>query len=460
MKHHNPIASSFDSMEQAGGQGRERSRDEEKEGDAGGGSGGRGSIHGQVADAGPPTTRQQSRHHGVVDDGPVSIDRSRLVVDFAAIKDTSAGAGADYEEIVTTTSSTYTGFANVWDRFQMEADSSYDMFSKEEPDGRQIDVTACFAPRPFSRVFLLRTIYLLVSLQVLYHDVSHYPPHNLWIYMGYLTHWGHVLVISYFFASWLCSGYAFLKKHLPSRRQPAIQLDEKDPTASFSSSSSAVTAVQQLPRPCVRAAWALYSVTAPLQVAICLLYWTGIHDSAAPIEYVTVMEHGVLGALVWIDGLVVGRVPVRVKHLVVLGGVCLLYLVWSVVDVVAGIGGGDWGPADTDDGLYPVLRWGTETGAAAVLSAFCLTILIPCLFTACWLASLWSPPPPSTATTVPRSHCCGCRCVFDGSRRPLLTAAGKDAISTRTATKEGTSVPSEIDDQAYVYMPALDERRK
>jgi hypothetical protein len=269
-----------------------------------------------------------------------------------------------------------------WDRLQWELRPSFSFFSIDEPSGARIDVAASFGRhRPYLTI-ILRLVFVCWSVQVLMEDVSHYPPHNLYIYMGYLTHWGHVLVILYFWCSLLCA-------ILPSAtRQPSPH---------------------KQPHRLVQATWGLYSTVAPLEVAITLLYWAGVANG--PVTYVAVMEHGGLAVLVWMDGLVVSVVPVRVKHIWFLLTLCVLYLIWSVVDVVAGIGGGEWGPADTDDALYPVLRWGSETKSAAILAAFVVCVLAPCLFLVCWMLSLAS-------TSTPHCGCCGVY-TFDGFRRKL-----------------------------------------
>lgn len=198
--------------------------------------------------------------------------------------------------------------------------------------------------------------------------------------MGYLTHWGHILVICYFFASLLCA--------LPgSSRTILYQPDQEG----------------QPPHRIVQSTWLLYSIVAPLQVAITLLYWVSL--STGPATYISVMEHGGLTCLVWLDGLVLGRVPVRAKHVYFLSGLCFMYTCWSIADVVLGIGGGEWGPANTDDALYPVLQWGRDSKSAALLSAFAVCVLAPGLFFLSWALSF----------SKRRRHCCS----WDVSGRSL-----------------------------------------
>jgi hypothetical protein len=302
------------------------------------------------------------------------------------------------------------------ERLQWELRPSFSFFSIDEASGDKIDVAASFGARSHNSSYLrmfsiiiVRLVCFIWSLQVFYEDVSHYPPHNLYIYMGYLTHWGHVLTILYFMCSFLCTILPFVT------RQPAsapLQLDEPSPS-------------QPQPHVLVRTTWGLYSTVAPLEVAIALLYWGSGINNNGPVTYISVMEHGGLAVLVWMDGLIVSVVPVRAKHVCFLMTVCALYLIWSVVDVVAGIGGGEWGPADTDDALYPVLRWGSETRAAALLSAFTICVLAPGLFLACWMLSLASLSNKSSREEGTTSHQCGGRCcgcvIFYGLRRKLYS---------------------------------------
>ena len=60
-------------------------------------------------------------------------------------------------------------------------------FDLKEPNGL-LNLEKCFAPNRHTTI-IIRSVFLLWSLHVLYVDVTHYPPHNLYIYMGYLTHW-------------------------------------------------------------------------------------------------------------------------------------------------------------------------------------------------------------------------------------------------------------------------------
>uniref|UniRef100_A0A6U6DBM6 Uncharacterized protein n=1 Tax=Odontella aurita TaxID=265563 RepID=A0A6U6DBM6_9STRA len=106
--------------------------------------------------------------------------------------------------------------------------------------------------------------------------------------MGYLTHWGHAISIVYFGCSLKCC--------LDSG---AVEQPD-DPSSG--------------PKKWVKLTWAMYSTIAPLEIGITLLYWSAI--SSEPPSYIAVMEHGGIMAMILLDGLFVGMVPVRAKHIV------------------------------------------------------------------------------------------------------------------------------------------------
>jgi hypothetical protein len=246
---------------------------------------------------------------------------------------------------------------------------SQPFFSLEEPlDHIKVDVFTAFATPWRWTTGCFRLVMLAWSLQVLYFDISHYPPHNLFIYMGYLTHWGFLLTIAYLLCSFLC----FLA--LSSAETQGQTFETLDGSK-----------IGRL----VKITWALFSIAAPLQICICFLYWTAV-SSGGPVSYVSVMEHGVFAIVVLVDGLLVGHIPVRLPHAVFVWMICLCYLIWTLIDAYCNIGNGEWGPAYSDDALYPVLNWKQQSRLASYVSAFCLIILAPGVFCFVWLLSLLS----------------------------------------------------------------------
>lgn len=251
-------------------------------------------------------------------------------------------------------------------------------FDLEEPSGEYINLESSFAPkRPFYATVFIKAFLLAWSLQVLYTDVMHYPPHNLFIYMGYLTHWGHVMSILYLMSALYCN----MNRSLLI--QPSIGKTPPFP---------------------VRFTWALYCVVAPMEICITLLYWSADYDGGSA-NYITVMEHGIICLFVLFDGLVVSLIPIRIKMFPYFLSICISYLIWSILDAVLDIGNGEWGPEYEDDALYEVLNWKSDSKTAVILSAVVICVIAPLIYLFCWALSLWDG----------SISCNGLK--FDGSRR-------------------------------------------
>jgi len=234
-------------------------------------------------------------------------------------------------------------------RLWWELRPSFGFFELKEPNGRTLDLASCLSAAGSSSSLTrwytrpLKLLLLVWSLQVFALDIYHYPPHNLYIYMGYLTHWGHCLSICYL-------AFSFFGSALP------------------------------LPTAASKITWALYSLTAPLELAIVLLFWSAVAAGPSAFSYTSVMEHGGVALLVWFDGTVLSTVPVRAKQVIGLMTVCFAYLFWTGVDAVLGIGNGDWGPAYEDDALYPVLNWNSDRETAVTASAVAICVVAPLCF--------------------------------------------------------------------------------
>jgi len=148
----------------------------------------------------------------------------------------------------------------------------------------------------------------------------------------------------------------------------------------------------------VKLAWILYSIAAPGSLVVILLYWSLDWDGEAP-GYYNIMKHGIAGAMVWFDGLVISLIPVRIKHFFIFLVYAIAFLVWSYLHSYYEIGNGTY----EDDALYDVLRWNGDQMSALTLSVVVLTVVVPLCYFLVWSLSL--------ASGI---------CKWDGSRRPTV----------------------------------------
>lgn len=284
----------------------------------------------------------------------------------------------------------HTSYKNRFDLKEEEASAA--------GSGGYINVELSFgAKRSYNGTILMKTFLLFWSLQVLCTDVIHYPPHNLYIYMGYLTHWGHVMSILYFISSLYCN----------IKRSVLIQ-PCKGSAPSFP----------------IRLTWVLYSIVAPMEICITLLYWSADYSGGDSINYITVMEHGIICLFVLIDGLIISIIPMRIKLYPYFISICLCYLLWSIIDAVFNIGNGEWGPEYEDDALYEVLNWNNNSKKASIISSIVICIIAPLVYLFCWILSLWD------------GGFWSCNLNFDGSRRKFYYYDARDIVDNNDHEKD------------------------
>ena len=77
--------------------------------------------------------------------------------------------------------------------------------------------------------------------------------------------------------------------------------------------------------------WTFFTLSAVLQMGVTITYWLPVFQGGA-LSTEQVLTHGVVFVLVWFDGLVVNRIPVRLRHWVeIILPVLLAYVVWTVL---------------------------------------------------------------------------------------------------------------------------------
>ena len=91
-------------------------------------------------------------------------------------------------------------------------------------------------------------------------------------------------------------------------------------------------------------------------------------------------KHGILALLLWIDGVVIGRIPIRLKQFQFPFICALLYLGWTLIFAYWDIDGGV---------IYSNLNWRGNQTRAVHVSTLVVGLVIPFIFGICWLGGLW-----------------------------------------------------------------------
>jgi len=234
--------------------------------------------------------------------------------------------------------------------------------SLREPSGQYIDVADSFAPASnrFHHIIIVRVVFLVWSIASLALSISKEEDEDRFLYLGYLTHQGLIFSIAYQMS--VC----VLTLQRESLKQPNPDFQEGLSTS-------------------LKITWFLYALCVPTEIVITLLYWVLVYDGQGNIYYVTVFTHGILVFLILIDGNFVARIPLRLKQIVFVVIYGILYIVWTFIHSVSGIGNGSW----DGEGLYEgVLNWKDKPEKTVIVSAIICLVVIPVIYMLAWLLSL------------------------------------------------------------------------
>ena len=181
------------------------------------------------------------------------------------------------------------------------AEFSIGMFELKERGGKVLDLDRLLniGKGVLSLPFLLKVIFLGVSIYGLVADITHYEHPDF--YLAYLTSWTMVHCVTYLTASLLLTIL---------------------PASSPSSGNNSYL---------MKFTWLYCSLTVVHGTIVTVLYWGLLYEPGDEIGHYTVMTHGVVALLCVLNGLVLDRTPIRLKHVFINWVWGLLYLLWNVL---------------------------------------------------------------------------------------------------------------------------------
>lgn len=161
---------------------------------------------------------------------------------------------------------------------------------------------------------------------------------------------------------------------------------------------------QYQPSSIVCLTWCLYSISLPAEILVAIGYWAFEYDPEEKMTCINFYKHGIIACLILVDGNIIGRIPLRIKHWkgVFLYGI--LYLIWSMVVSYLKLG-------KKHGIIYSFIDWRDDPEKAAGIGFFLLFLLGPLVFGACWLISL---------SDGMNCCCCCCCCACNGGRRRVV----------------------------------------
>lgn len=247
-----------------------------------------------------------------------------------------------------------------------------------------VDIPNSFAPQQptWWLVLIIKFIFWGLTLSTIIMGWA-FVADNAGFYLAYFTHW--TLLLSFFYLT------LSLFNSSPFCQPQKQEGQEVTATASCM----------------VKLTWGLFAVVAHAEILVTLLFWLLVYDGGE-ILYTTVMGHGIVMILVLLDGLVVNRIPIRMKHFAFCNIYYVLYILWSVIHSFTNIGNPDADPNDPDadqTSIYGALDWDGNPGGTAVTVVLAFGVASPILFLLLWTLALYNPR----------------TCRFDGSNRKCIT---------------------------------------
>jgi hypothetical protein len=237
-------------------------------------------------------------------------------------------------------------------------------FGTTDATGKPLDFTRSLASgHPLVIAYKLMMVGVLLATFV--HGLATYPHKPCVFRLSYLTIWSLIWAIIYSLSSlYLSISTALFRK----QQQPQEE--------------------QQQQPPCWLTywTWVWYSIAVNNAIIVTGLYW-GIEyerNLYPVLDFNSYTDHGGSGILLLIEGLLINRVPIRIKHYFAVLLFAILYVVWTAIhDIVLTVN-----PQSGDDKpLFPLLPWEEDVIGAVTVILMVLFVLIPLLHVFVWVLS-------------------------------------------------------------------------
>lgn len=238
--------------------------------------------------------------------------------------------------------------------------SMYDLserVSSTEPSTKTLDIKNIFAPRPqwlFIGIKFACAAWLLASLVV---ATLEYNPTPEYFYV-YLSAWGFVFTVLYFICSFLTA--AVLACHQRGQNEDAM------------TGKSGIL---------IKTTWSLFSLAFPFELVITVLFWVLVYDGGA-VDYTGLILHGIAWIVIGIDGILINRIPMKMKQFIFCETIAICYTVWSVLHSVLNVGT-PYDEEGEDGPIYDAVDWKNDTGFAVGLALALLFIGNPIVYLFC-----------------------------------------------------------------------------
>lgn len=258
---------------------------------------------------------------------------------------------------------------NLNKRFHMELSSTYDLFSLQEDENHQImiHVRNTFAPVHWM-VPLYRWFWWCMAIRILQkdHEISiHIRNGSNLMYFSHFTNITMLVTILYQTLSTVLS----ISSIVPKLRKGFLYQP---------------TDIHSRPSTLVCWTWMIYTISLISEFVVCLGYWLCEYGgpSSVPVKERSsnLYKHLMIGFLLYMDGCIIGRIPLRMKHLFHVISYGALYTLYSIVFSYYQLG--------TEKGdIYRFIDWHNDPVDALLFSIVFGLVAAPVIFIIFWMES-------------------------------------------------------------------------
>ena len=192
-----------------------------------------------------------------------------------------------------------------------------------------------------------------------------FVPYPRAIWFGYLTNWALVLATIY-------SGLSLANTIFPIPTNPSSDSDDPKNTTETDVLSTRI-----------KITWVLFTLAAVAQKMVTVLYWALLHPPGLPPIFLIsmIVLYGGVCVLILVDGLLVNRIPIRMRHWLELYlPLFLSWIIWLLVQSPLGLylNNAYMDAIGFDvDKIYPVVDWESAPMTTLALVSICGFVISP-----------------------------------------------------------------------------------
>ena len=138
----------------------------------------------------------------------------------------------------------------------------------------------------------------------------------------------------------------------------------------------------------INATWLLFSIASVHGIVVVILYWLLDYDPDTDnIDFFNIMHHAATTGIVLLDGFLLNKTPIRIKHGLINVGLGVLFVMWTIIQAKFSIFDNP-NVEGEEDPIYGFVDWNENPATAAMYTFLPVFVAFPLFQVLFWLLSL------------------------------------------------------------------------